>query len=151
MGIPNKELLELLTEHGFSLSSIAIVPDKAIELAEKILAKSSPSKEKTELNVLKDHPQEKQIAQETTILKTDNPEPSQRIKKVEEQKITPTPQPSVEPTEAPAEIVLSPMTVADLAQKTHKQVSDVILTLLKEGIAATKNQLLPAKIVAPIG
>ena len=53
-------------------------------------------------------------------------------------------------SESTLEIVISPMTVADVAQKVQKPVSDVILTLLKQGIAATKNQLLPEKTVATL-
>ena len=42
------------------------------------------------------------------------------------------------------------MTVADFAQKAHKQVSEVIMTLLKQGVAATKNQLINEKVVAQL-
>ena len=38
LGITNKELLELLKEHGFALSTVAAVPAEAEALAEKVVA-----------------------------------------------------------------------------------------------------------------
>ncbi len=47
-----------------------------------------------------------------------------------------------------ADIVLEPMTAADLAGRLKKQPNEVILTLLKWGIMASKNQLLDEDIIA---
>ena len=40
------------------------------------------------------------------------------------------------------------MTVGEFAQKVRKPVSEVIITLLKQGVAATINQVLTEKTVA---
>jgi translation initiation factor IF-2 len=48
------------------------------------------------------------------------------------------------------QIILAPMSVADIAQKAHMPVSEIILTLLKQGIMSTRNQVLPEKIVAQL-
>lgn len=42
-------------------------------------------------------------------------------------------------------IVLAPMTVADFAQKANKPVNEVILTLIRQGVLASKNNLLNEK------
>ncbi len=163
LGIPNKELLELLKEHGFSLSNIAVVPDNAIALVEKIFSQRTPGKNDEEAPELEKKP---------VAVK---PEPSVELKvepKIQKahaqptytQPVKPTPSVPSQPIKSPppsgvkpsatesapglGEIVLGPMTVADIALKANKQVSEVILTLLKQGIAATKNQLLAEKTVA---
>ena len=38
LGITNKELLEILKEHGFALSTVAAVPSQAEAIAEKVVA-----------------------------------------------------------------------------------------------------------------
>lgn len=42
----------------------------------------------------------------------------------------------------PAELILAPMTVSDFAEIAHKPISEVILTLLKQGTVAAKNQMI---------
>lgn len=44
-------------------------------------------------------------------------------------------------------VIIEPMFVADFAIKAHKQSSDVILTLLRMGIVATKNQVISEDVV----
>lgn len=48
------------------------------------------------------------------------------------------------------QITLTPMTVAQIAQKANKPVSEVILTLLKQGIVSTRNQVLSEKVVGQL-
>lgn len=51
------------------------------------------------------------------------------------------------------EIVLTPMTVSDLAEKLHIGTSELILALLRKGIVATRNKVLSEdeiKVIAPI-
>jgi translation initiation factor IF-2 len=47
-------------------------------------------------------------------------------------------------------IVLAPMSVAELSFKVGRPVSEIIISLLREGIVATKNQILSEKIVAQL-
>lgn len=44
-------------------------------------------------------------------------------------------------------IIIKPMTVGEFAQQAQIQVNEVILTLLKQGVVANKNQVLPINIV----
>ena len=171
--ISNKEMLELLKEHGFSLSNIAVVPDNAIILVDKIFSQRTPKKAP---EIEKQHTEEtvtpkikKQSIQPREELPPQKPEPvmQPQIKKTSEiprkpeqpkqvaaQQVTSpvaAPKRVVEPEEpVQPEIVLAPMTVADIAHKARKQVSDVILTLLKQGVVANKNQLLPEKTIAQL-
>ena len=48
------------------------------------------------------------------------------------------------------ELVVEPMTVGEFAQKVRKPVSEVIITLLKQGVAATINQVLTEKTVGQL-
>lgn len=60
---------------------------------------------------------------------------------------TPIPaKPVVAPQES-LSIELKPMTVSDFSIKAHKSISDVIVTLLKQGVMSTKNQVLPEKTI----
>jgi len=45
---------------------------------------------------------------------------------------------------------LAPMTVAEFAEKSKKPVNDLIVSLLKMGIVAAKNQVLPEDVVASL-
>lgn len=133
LGISNKDLLKILQEQGFELAShIAIVPTEAIEKVKELL-KQSASK-----------PQAPQVESSSVV---------------QQPKIDPAPQASATPSslskpskekEPEDTLILSSMSVAEVAQKARKQVSDVILTLLKQGVVVTKNQLLPEKIVVQL-
>lgn len=48
------------------------------------------------------------------------------------------------------QVMLVPTTVADLAEKLKEPISSVILFLLKQGVVASKNQVLPVDLVAKI-
>ena len=47
-----------------------------------------------------------------------------------------------------ASLVLEPMSVGDFSKKTNQPISEVILALLRQGVIATKNQLLSKNIIA---
>lgn len=152
LGVSNKELLDLLKEHGFSLTSIAAVPENARELVEKALKSKNVKKKVSEPETVhqvaapaesKSSLPKKPVIQEAQTTHRPVQQAEQGAPRVAQPKAAPERLP-----EAPLEIVRAPITVADLALKAHKQVSDVILTLLKQGIAANKNQLLPEKTVA---
>src|SRR5262249_24749904 len=59
-------------------------------------------------------------------------------------------EPVVEVKKGPEPLRLEPMTVGDFAERSQKQVSDVIMTLLKQGVVANKNQLINEKVVAQL-
>ncbi len=212
-GITNKELLDLLKEHGVILTSIAPVPQHAVELVEKILggkaagAKApsqvapAASKEKAPESLAKaEQPKAAPSVQplaakapetKPSDLLTAQPlQPESRVQKPkpstqptptaprEVQKVVhptgapgqqrppfkpmssvqkpapraPTPRAALPPVEelGPQPIEIAAMTVGDFAQKAHKPVSEVIMTLLKQGVAATKNQQINEKVVAQL-
>lgn len=158
LGISNKELLELLKEHGYSLSNIAVVPEEAIVLIEKIFSQrtsgqksdvvSEPKKEETSTpSKSVTAPEAQQVPQKSAPHK-ESPMPSKQSTFTQRAKPDSNVRTQQSVETAPQEIVLAPMSVADIAEKAHKHVSEVIITLLKQGIVATKNQLLPEKTVA---
>ena len=53
-------------------------------------------------------------------------------------------------SEKPIEIVVAPMAVAELAEKLKIPVNTLILTLLRKGISAARNQVLSEKVVAQV-
>ena len=132
LGISNKELLSILQEHGFQLTALAVLPANAAEIAEKIVNKknSAPS---AEIKIKKEHkPEQKKAGQ---------PQQKPGPVFIAPDKIV------AKHKEPVTEIELRPIPVGEFAQETGKQVSEVILTLLKQGIIATKNQMLQEKSV----
>ena len=141
LGITNKELLEILKEHGFALSTVAAVPAEAEAIAEKVVAQrngitvqQAPVEEKPEEKKAPlAKPVEKPAAPQPSIVRSEPPRPAK---------------PVVQPVRL--ELVVEPMTVGEFAQKVRKPVSEVIITLLKQGVAATINQVLTEKTVAQL-
>ncbi len=165
LSLSNKELIELLQEHGYTLTSIAIIPEEALALIEKgFPQKKKPStvgsKEKEKpvkasqkvqeqqappASAAPSRPVQPQRRQPITVFRQKNKSRQSQLRP-SQKAVQPPAQPEVEPTE----IILASMTVAEMARKTHKPASDVILTLLKRGIVATINQLLSKKEVAEL-
>lgn len=171
-GIPTKELLDILKKEGFKnvKSHMSVLSEKELSFLEKSRkGVSKPSEVSTpiqaekkieKLDKAKTTTKEAIPQKETTTKmqvspKKEMPEvaahPHPSISKSIE-KIAPKVMPQVKEVEAEipsvSEIVLDSMLVADAAQKMGKSVNDVILTLLKWGIVANKNQILTSDIVA---
>ncbi len=178
-GISNKELLKLLHDEGFDITShAAAVPPQAIAIIEKKLSPGSaikPAKEpvsKAKASAKIPEKKVEKVSKEVSKLKESKPEIAVKQKleapKVEEVSIkapekpivskeaeVALPEPKKEAKEEPSAatgnaIVIAPMTVSDIAAIARKPVSEVILTLLKQGIAAAKNKILPEKVVAQL-
>lgn len=159
-GITSKELVELLKEKGYTVTPIGVVPEDAIALVEKHFGKPQSKKEAlvTKPEPKKEVSQEKKIPTEVKAKPAETkPIESKPIefkrpleKPQKPEPVQPRPAAPTPPASLPGEIVLEPMTVGDIALKARKQVSEVILTLLKQGVVATKNQLLPEKTVAQL-
>lgn len=146
-GLNNKEVVELLKSKGFDVSShMSVLSDKALEFLSTQFVKKTVTSQKA--------PEEPAVAQpkieeKVKPMQTPISQPKQQVpvsaptQIIHERKITP---------KQPAEITitLSPMSINELAQKLDKQLSEVILTLLKQGIVATKNQIISEKIVAQL-
>ncbi len=153
LGISNKELVDLLKEHGYTLTSIAVVPDEAVKLIETSHEKKAPVQpEKRENPPVRASEPSQPEPQKVIAPKKEEPKTLQiAIKHAAPRPATKSQQPQPQEAEAhPAEISIVPMTVADIAHKARKQVSEVMLTLLKMGVVATKNQMLAEKNVAEL-
>lgn len=157
LGISNKELLGLLKEHGYTLASVATVPQEAQDLAEKHFAKSQQSTPASKIEdktivpaqeSLKKAPAKKPIA-------PSSPTPVVAQAKNPVQELSPAPTPATpsrqevpnkvtkeQPEAAPKTIFNVPMTVGDVASAAGVPTSEIIIALLKKGIVAPVTQLL---------
>ena len=153
LAIPNKELIAQLNERGFSVKShMSVVPDEACQALQKKEAKAEkkivPEKkaepktkdtpvEYASVTSKKQQPVRHSVAQKKRAAKPATPlrrtEEPQRFR---EKKVV-----------LPEEIIIKPMTVVQAADGLGKSINEIILTLLKRGIAATKNQILPEETV----
>jgi translation initiation factor IF-2 len=156
--VPSKELLEILAQGGFKLSShMSVLDDEAVAFLKARMKKASAPIAKNE-----------DAVKEQSLANKEVKQPVQSVEK-QAQKITPSPvqvqerkkdgarelagmQTSSEVLkESTAQesiaLTLESMKVDDFAQRAKKSVSDVIVTLLRWGIVAAKNQILSEDIV----
>ncbi len=190
LGISNKELIDILATHGFSLTSIAVVPAEALaiiegkakspaslpeqkkiepKLTEKKIEVSHPSEtSKSKADPIKNREKEKTVSVEkpasvekTVTVSSGDAKPEQITKPNVASTNTPPPKVTTPPSSSEQpfvkqasasrdkvpEILIARMTVAEVAEKAHKPVGDVLLALLKQGTVAVKNQSLPAETV----
>jgi translation initiation factor IF-2 len=170
-GLSNKQLLEMLAQHGQAAQShMSVLNEKQIDILAKLLKQDNQKKSDQESAHKKQEPAA-QVSQKST-----SPEPKQAIpakkevvhknmqndrqkafvaKKEHKRTHERTEQPSPKQVQtedeavqqAPVSIVVEAMTVADFAQRTNMALSDVILTLLKQGVVSSKNQMLSRDIV----
>lgn len=124
LNISNKELLNILQQLGFEVSShISVLTQEAIDKAsEKVNAKKPSSSSK-------------------------QPSFSSSQPKSKSYKSTKSSKEDLAQKPFDNKIIIEPMTVADFAFKAQKPVTEVILALLKKGIAAAKNNVISEKVV----
>jgi translation initiation factor IF-2 len=166
-GIPAKELLEILKKEGFEVKShMSVLSEKELSFLERRKDRSKQAAPQTiekKAEKIEKAPAIKEAIpqKETTIKmqvspKKEMPEVSAHPqpvlpKKFEKPVAKPLNQVKddvVEPgIQSVAEIVLEPMLLTDAAIKLDKSVNEVILTLLKWGIVANKNQMLAVDVV----
>jgi len=133
MGISPKELVQKLHDKGFEVSShMAVFPEEALPLFEEktstpITSEKSveASEQKNKEDVVYD-----EVSSHPISIKSENKHMT-----------------SASPEAQAGQIELKTLTVSEMADAAHKTVGEVILTLLKQGIVAAKNQLLPEKTV----
>ncbi len=129
--ISNKELLELLSKHDFAVKShMSVVPDEALKALEKELKKEDSAKEKKVSKVAPAKEPVVAIPEKEKAIK----ESPKKIKEKEDLPVSKA-------------FIIEPMTVGQAAERMDKSASEVILTLLREGIVCTKNQLLDEKTI----
>ncbi len=165
-GVSSKELIALLSQQGFELSShMAVLPDEALRfLNTKFAKKTQPQPQKD--GSMAPAPVQ-QVSAPTVV-----PEPVVTPK--EENKVSKSPasqpvnktpvvaaMPPLQPMAsssspekkisvpaAPQELLLQPYILSDLAVVLQKGTSELILALLKWGILSNKNQLLTEDLVS---
>ena len=148
--VSSKDVIEKLQKNGFDVKShMSVLDEKALAFLQKpaaeshtIAQKAEPLKESKPANPIEDTVT--QLSQTTAKAKTFKSKPTTSFS-------TPAQQTSVK-KETPAtvshvELVVHQMGIVELAEKIKKPVTDLIVTLLKWGIVATKNQIISEDIV----
>lgn len=144
LGVANKEIVEVLKKQGFDVTNhMSVLSDQALAFLKNRYSPQSaavPASKKSE---------------ETTVNISDKALQPKRLP-IQEKPLEPqpSPAPSVQKNEPSPEkllaiegFVVMPMTISQVAQKMERPINEIMLTLLKQGTLATKNQVLPAKIV----
>lgn len=162
IGISNKELIDILAGHGFTLTSIAVVPPEALALLEskkeqKVSSESPASSSKVEDSkpTVTTSSSEKKVEKKQPVVEKKQPvkeeikrpAPQEQPSPQSPKKTVTTPEPARDKT---GEIEIGPMTVGDFALKAQKPVAEVIITLLKQGIVAVKNQPLTTEVIGKL-
>lgn len=152
-GKTSKEMLQILQEKGFDVTShMSVVSPSAVEYIEKKLKKEGEpvfqKKESVQKEAVKEVLLNKIEIEDKPLQK--NIEKIKEIPKIVEIQETPKVATTVKISEPENKIMIAPMTVSDFASTANKPTNEIILTLLKQGIISSKNQLLPEKIVADL-
>lgn len=144
--VSSKDLVEKLQKNGFDVKShMSVLDEKALSFLDKLFAKTNVSSPKEAKSLKESKP--------VTPIEDKVPELSQTTTKVtpkssEHNKRQPVLEKKDQPLPAsPVGLVVHQMGVAELAEKIKKPVTDVIITLLKWGIIATKNQIVSEDVV----
>ncbi len=136
-GISSKELLARLRKAGFKIPShMSVLSDDAITFLKKELSKTMPMQE-----------QKTQVKQAQLSHSVEKAEIKKRPKKQPEEESAVSEQQVGAPQK---NVVLGPLLVSDLAEQLEVPVNELILTLLKSGIVAPKNKILPEDIIETI-
>ncbi len=133
-----KQLIEDLAQGGFALKShMSVLEDEHVVYLDKKYKQVSTKKElakkeavpvkkqETSQNIEAKEPEKEEVFSKTV--------PSESIPKKKTEKLK--------------SLIIESMSVADVAQKTDLPVNEVILTLLRWGVIATINQVLPEDVV----
>ncbi len=138
LGLSSKDIIKDLQKGGFDVKSHMSVAD---EKAQAYIKEKYKPKEKVSANPISKPMQakpEKKVIMEKQVIKSRSTKKGP-FKKNPEKKIY-----------EPQAIIVQPMSVDDFAQKAAKPVNEVILTLLRWGVAATKNQIIPEEVVGKL-
>jgi len=133
-GLQAKEVVKLLQDNGFDVKNhMSALDEESLKFLEKRFKPAAAAPKKAKAVAKKE------------------PEPiSKPIKKVSEKK-PPKPVEKAKPKEPESEVlIIEPMSVVEFAEKTKRPVNSIIVTLLKMGVVATKNQMLTEDVVAKL-
>lgn len=150
--ISNKEILSFLQQEGFNVQShMALIPPPALALLTKKYADEPKVSSGTSSSapVKPQKVEEKKKAQEEPVKTPVAPVPVSSKLPTKETPAQRERETSIA-TPVPDGIPLEPMSVSDFALRAKKPVGDVILTLLRQGTVAVKNQAINEKVVAQL-
>ena len=144
--ISSKDLIEKLHANGFDVKShMTVLDEKAISFLDKLFAKVNENTDK-DVGSLTESKPTSPIEKKVTELSPIKPQTPLRVS--EDEKQQPVSAKKEQSIVTPIiELVAHQMGVAEFAEKTKKPVTDVIITLLKWGIVATKNQIISEPVV----
>ena len=143
--ISSKDLIEKLQKGGFDVKShMSVLDEKALSFLNKNVVQANDAADKKNISVTEPKP--------SSTIETKVPDLSQKTTELthknSEEKKQPTSLKKEIPSGTPViELVVQQMSVSEFAEKIKKPVTDVIITLLKWGIVATKNQIVAENIV----
>jgi translation initiation factor IF-2 len=142
--ISSKDLIEKLQKGGFDVKShMSVLDEKALSFLNKYIAGLSELADKKNIPLTESKPTSmienkvSELSQKSAELSHKN---SEEKKSIPIKKEAPNAAPSIE-------LIAQQMSVSEFAEKTKKPVTDVIITLLKWGIVATKNQIISEDVV----
>lgn len=147
--ISSKDLVEKLQKQGFDVKShMSLLDEKALSFLNKSFVVADKNEHKDE--PLKEPKSPSTI--EKPVLQTSSVKAQKSLKtsKGKRQHFAPEKKEHIvkeQPKEVPVELVVRQMSILDLADKIKKPVTDIIITLLKWGTMATKNQVIPESMV----
>jgi len=155
--IPVKDILGELKKGGFTVAShMSVLDDDALAYIEKkFTAPKVAGAPKLEQKLPLVHEETEQKYKKIAEDRPKEKSPVRRANERIEQKSKVKPQfkkqyKKIEEPAQPQAIIIQPMSVVDLAQKAARPVNELILTLLKMGIMAAKNQVLTEEVVAQV-
>lgn len=147
LGVSSKDLLELLIQQGFDVHShMSALSEDAVQFTYNFYNKQESKPVESSAN----------LRQNDIALPEHNTSPKESLATAGF-----SPQDSTIPSSSSAfsktapigqkqpsdTFVLEPMTLGQAAEKMHKPVNELILTLLKQGIMCHKNEVLPERII----
>lgn len=162
-GVPSKELLELLKKEGFETKShMSVLSEKELNfLTKKFEPKKEPVENKSPAQKIeiKEEKKPAAIVFNEPAAQPIQPKQAQMQQQAHAQRKISKPafadkpvyekviKPHAIAEQKPTEIIVENMTVGDAAIKLATPVTEVIITLLKWGIVANKNQMLAADVI----
>ncbi len=158
--LATKDIIDVLQANGFDVKShMSLLTEPMLTLLEKSLLKKENEKK------AQDAPsQQPPIIAKSEAVTSQTPKTKPEKETMQKdlhtsriKKSSPTihkevqrPEKDVALQQLPQEIVVESMSVGDAALKLHKSVNEVILTLLRSGVVATKNQILSESAVVKL-
>jgi translation initiation factor IF-2 len=159
--ISSKDLIEKLQHGGFEVKShMSVLDQNALSFLEKSFTtsganvKDEKDTSSEEIKPLEEpsptKPIENKVSELSPSTTTKNVSKISEKRSFQESKHNTVLEKKEQSAVSSVELVVHQMSLADLAEKIKKPVTDVIVTLLKWGIIATKNQIISEDIVQRI-